>query len=140
MAELKTKPTTASVKAFLDNIDDDQRRKDCQTIAAMLRSVTGAKPVMWGSAIVGYGDFEYSRSNGDTFKWFVAGFSPRKAGTVVYLIGGPDKALLAKLGKHKMSAGSCLEIKRLDDVHQPTLKKLVETSVKNVTKRFARKK
>ena len=139
MAELKTKPTTASVKAFLDTIDDDQRRKDCRTVASIMRSVTGAKPVMWGPVIVGFGTFEYRRSGGESFKWFPAGFSPRKSALVVYLLGGADKALLAKLGKHSMS-GSCLHIKRLEDVHLPTLHKLIATSIKNVSKRFAREK
>ena len=118
MAELKTKPTTASVKAFLDTIDDDQRRKDCRTVASIMQSLTRAKPVMWGPKIVGFG--------------------PREAATVVYLLGGADKALLAKLGKHRIG-GSCLYIKRLDDVHQPTLRKLIAASVKNVSNRFARK-
>jgi hypothetical protein len=139
VAELKTKPTTASVKAFLDQIDDDQRRKDCRTVAAIMQSVTRAKPVMWGPKIVGFGQFDYGRSGGTaTYKWFLAGFSPRAAATVVYLLGGADKALLAKLGKHKIG-GSCLYIKRLDDVHQPTLRKLIAASVKNVSKRFTRK-
>lgn len=139
MAELKTKATTASVKTFLGGIPDAERRKDSKAVASMMRSVTRARPVMWGGRIVGFGDFSYSRSNGDTFKWFLTGFAPRGSTMVVYLIGGSDKALLKKLGKHKMS-GSCLHIRRLDDVHQPTLRKLIATSVKNVSTRFARKK
>jgi hypothetical protein len=40
--------------------------------------------------------------------------------------------LMEQLGKHKTSKGSCLYIKRLDDVHLPTLKKLIKESVKQL--------
>jgi hypothetical protein len=36
--------------------------------------------------------------------------------------------------------GGCLYIKRLDDVHQPTLQKLIDTSVKNLRKAVQTKK
>jgi len=41
--------------------------------------------------------------------------------------------LLEKLGKHSLGKG-CLYIKRLDDVHLPTLKKLIQQSVKDAPK------
>ena len=44
MAELKTKPTSASVKAFLDAIPDAQQRKDCRVIARVMREATNARP------------------------------------------------------------------------------------------------
>jgi hypothetical protein len=39
--------------------------------------------------------------------------------------------LLKKLGKHTIGKG-CLYIKRLDDIDLPTLKSLIEESVKHV--------
>ena len=127
MAELKTRATKASVTQFFDAIDDEQRRKDCRALSSIMQAVTKAKPVVWGTSIVGFGEFEYYSSR-KPYQWFLAGFSPRKAALVVYLMGGRDAALLAKLGKHSMG-GSCLYIKRLDDVHQPTLKKLIAGSI-----------
>ena len=47
MAELKTKPTGVSVKAYLDAIEDESRRKDCKTIAALMKRVTGCAPQIW---------------------------------------------------------------------------------------------
>ena len=138
MAELKTQATKASVKDFIDSIDDDQRRKDCHELAKMMQKVTKAKPVMWGTSIVGFGEMEYFNAAGKSNKWLVAGFSPRKAALTVYLIGGPDQSLLEKLGKHSMG-GSCLQIKKLDDVHRPTLEKLIATSLKRL-KTLARTK
>ena len=71
--------------------------------------------------------------------WPLVGFSPRKDNLTVYI--GPGlanyKELLARLGKHKTSVG-CLYLKSLDDVHLPTLKKLVRQSVTDM-KRLAKK-
>jgi hypothetical protein len=133
MAELKTKVTKASVTQFINAIEDDNRRKGCKELVEMMTRATKAKPVMWGPAIVGFGDHEYTGSSGKPQKWFQAGFSPRKAALTLYLMGGSDKDLLEKLGAHTMGA-SCLYIKDLDAVHRPTLQKLISASVKNLRK------
>ena len=141
MAELKTKVTTASAAAFINGLTDDQRRKDCKELVAMMTKATGAKPVMWGSAIIGFGDHDYYGASGKPTKWFKVGFSPRKQALSLYLMGGKDKALLAKLGPSNMAttmAAGCLYIKRLDDVHRPTLQKLIADSVKRIKKQKAR--
>ncbi|HUQ89223.1 MAG TPA: DUF1801 domain-containing protein [Vicinamibacterales bacterium] len=136
MAELKTKATTASVVDFLNGIEDDTRREDCKALVSMMTRATKAKPRMWGTAIIGFGDHEYFGASGKPTKWFEVGFSPRKAALSLYLMGGKDAKLVAKLGATKLSStgmeAGCLYIKRLDDVHKPTLQKLIETSVKRV--------
>jgi len=131
VAELKTKATRASVTEFLNSIADDERRADCNTLVEMMTKATKAKPVMWGPAIVGFGDHEYTGANAKPNNWFQAGFSPRKQALTLYLMGGSDKQLLAKLGAHTTSA-SCLYVKRLEDVHRPTLQKLIADSVKRL--------
>ena len=131
MAEPKTKATKASVSQFINAIDDDQKRQDSKALLAMMTKATGVKPVMWGPAIVGFDEYEYEGASGRKGKWFKVGFSPRKAALSLYLMGGKDQKLLAKLGPNSTGAG-CLYIKRLDDVHQPTLKKLIETSLKRL--------
>jgi hypothetical protein len=133
MAELKTRATKASVAAFINAIEDDDRRKDCKEIAAMMTRATKSKATMWGPSIVGFGDHEYQGSNGKSQKWFQAGFSPRKAALTLYLMGGKKKDLLEKLGHHTTGA-SCLYIKSLDAVHKPTLQKLISESVKSLRK------
>ena len=94
---------------------------------------------MWGPAIIGFGDHEYTGASGKPTKWFEVGFSPRKAALSLYLMGGKDVKLLAKLGPSSTSGtdmqAGCLYIKRLDDVHQPTLQKLIDTSVKRLRAR-----
>jgi hypothetical protein len=139
MAELKTKATKDSVSQFINGIADDGRRKDCKDLVAMMTRATKAKPVMWGSAIVGFGDHEYTGASGKSTKWFKVGFSPRKAALSLYLMGGKDKALLARLGAFSTSATSmeagCLYIKRLSDIDRAALQKLIATSVKNIPKK-----
>lgn len=138
MAELKTKATKASVAAFINAIDDESRREDCNALVAMMSKATKSNPVMWGSAIIGFGDHQYVGASGKSTQWFKVGFSPRKAALSLYLMGGKDRALLAKLGVWSTSGtnmdAGCLYIKRLDDVHRPTLQKLINQSVKNLPK------
>lgn len=131
MADLKTRATKASAAQFVAAIEDDQKRKDCRTLLAMMSKATKTKPVMWGPAIVGFGDHDYYGASGKPTRWFEVGFSPRKAALSLYLMGGKDARLLAKLGPQTTGVG-CLYIKRLDDVHQPTLQKLIDTSVKRL--------
>jgi len=130
MAELKTKATHASVTKFLGNIKDEQRRKDCETIVELMRDATAAEPKMWGTSIVGFGDYHYVYKSGREGDWFVAGFSPRKQNLTLYVMTGftQHEDLLKKLGKHKTGMG-CLYINTLQDVHLPTLRKLIKQAV-----------
>ena len=129
-AEIKTKKTRDSVPAFLAQLDDEEARRDCKTLVGLMEEATGAKARMWGSSIVGFGDYLYrSPATGREVDWFRMGFSPRKAALTLYLLGGLHKhaELLKKLGKHKTGQG-CLYIKRLDDVDRTVLKQLIEES------------
>ena len=136
MAELKTKPTEASVKDFLNQIPDEERREDCFAVAKMMEEITGNKPKMWGPSIVGFGSYRYKYASGREGDWPVTAFSPRKKDLTLYitLTGFVKYAeLMEQLGKHSTSK-SCLYIKRLSDIHVPTLKKLIKESVKHMNK------
>ena len=133
MAEPKTKPTKASVKEFLNQIPDKERREDCFTVAKIMEEITGDKPKMWGPSIVGFGTYHYKYASGHEGDWPVAAFSPRKKDLTIYMMVGFDKntELMEKLGKHSVGK-SCLYIKRLSDIHVPTLKKLIKKSLKDL--------
>ena len=133
MAELKTKQTDESVVEFLNGIPDAQRRADCFAIAKLMEEVTGHKPRMWGPSIVGFGSYHYKYATGREGDWLMTGFSPRKKDLTLYLMMGFEKhqELMKQLGKHS-TGKSCLYIKRLSDIHLPTLKKLIKTSVKQL--------
>ena len=134
MPEPKTKLTNASVDDFLDTIDNEQVRDDCRTIAGIMEKATKAPARMWGSSIVGFGTQRYAYANGREAEWMLTAFSPRKQNITLYL-GHLDKQreLLGKLGTHSCGKG-CLYIKRLSDVHMPTLTKLVKSSVAHARK------
>jgi hypothetical protein len=130
MADNKTKPTKISVSAFIDALTDETRRADAKALVKLIQSATGEKPKMWGPSIIGFGSYHYTYESGREGDMPLAGFSPRKAATVVYGMTGfsESEALLAKLGKHT-TGGGCLYIKKLTDVDQKVLETLVLTSV-----------
>jgi len=127
MAELKTKPSEASVGTFLAGVPDEARRADCQALVKLMKSVTKARPRMWGPSIVGFGSYRYKYDSGREGEWFLAGFSPRKSDLTLYIMSGlgPHAGLLRKLGRHK-TGKSCLYIKRLADVDLDVLRELIE--------------
>ena len=135
-ADLKTKKTQASVSKFIDSIEDEKRRDDCRRLVDIMKKATKAEPKMWGSSVVGFGDYHYKYESGRENDWFVTGFSPRKDSLTLYFMTGiePYKQLLSKLGKHKTGKG-CLYIKTLDDVDGNVLKQLVATSAQDLMKR-----
>ena len=130
MAEPKTKPTDESVQDFLNRIPDPERRQDCFAVAKIMEEITGDKPKMWGPSIVGFGSYSYKYASGREGDWPRAAFSPRKKDLTLYFMPGFDKhELMKQLGKYSVGK-SCLYIKRLSDIHVPTLKKLIKASVK----------
>ncbi|WP_010136905.1 DUF1801 domain-containing protein [Ochrovirga pacifica] len=132
----KTQPTQASVVDFLNNVEKEQKRKDSFEILAMMESLTGEKPVMWGESIVGFGQYRYRTKSGCEDNWFICGFSPRKANISMYLMGCDIKQsqdLLDKLGKHKTGVG-CLYINKLADVDTDVLKEIIQRTILKVKK------
>jgi len=128
MAEIKTKPTSVSPAAVIDQVDNEQRRRDGHELLALMKKVTGKPAKMWGPSIVGFDKYHYKYESGHEGDMCRLGFSPRKASLVLYLGPGlEDKKLLSKLGKHKIGKG-CLYINKLDDVDRNLLRDLVAKS------------
>ncbi|MHA1993031.1 MAG: DUF1801 domain-containing protein [Candidatus Hodarchaeales archaeon] len=133
MAELKTKKTDQNVETFLNSVTDPSRRADSFEVLKLLKEVTKEEPRMWGTSIVGFGDYHYKYKSGREGDWFLIGFSPRKQYLTLYIMSGFDKyeKILSELGKYK-TGKSCLYLKRLSDVNTETLIKLASESVKFV--------
>ena len=133
MAELKTKPTTASVATFIKSIEYESKRKDCLQLSKLMREITGKRAKMWGDSIVGFGKYHYKYKTGREGDYFITGFSPRKQNLTIYIMPGFSKykALLKKLGKHKTSV-SCLYLINLDEIDLNILKELIRQSVKDM--------
>jgi hypothetical protein len=139
MAAPKTKPTKASVEKFIDAQEKESVRDDCRTLVKLMQEISGEPPVMWGTAIIGFGTYHYVYASGQEGDWPILAFSPRKQNLTVYLMSGfsGKEDLLKKLGKNKAS-GSCLHVKSLEGLHMPTLKKLVTDSYKYMLKKYGR--
>ena len=124
MAEIKTRPTDASVDAFLDGVEHPVRRADGKAVRAMMERVTGEPAVLWGPSIVGFGSYHYRYASGHEGDMCRVGFSPRSANLVLYLGGFPEyDALLGKLGKYKGSK-CCVYVNKLADVDLGVLEEI----------------
>ena len=132
LAEIKTKPTTASIEDFINALPDEQKRKDSFELMGMMERASGEKPVLWSNSIIGFGNKRYkSPATGREVDWLLIGFAPRKANLSLYLMMDIKKQAeaLEKFGKHKTGAG-CLYINKLEDVDLSVLKGMIESSLK----------
>lgn len=128
----------ASVEEFIGAVQDEQKRSDSFELLKMYQEATGEQPKMWGSSMVGFGQYHYkSERSSQEGDWPIAAFSPRKQNLTLYVMPGLGNLddLLDKLGKHKTSK-ACLYINRLADVDKAVLAKIIERSYKEAKQRF----
>ncbi len=136
MAEQKTKPTEQTVTSFLESVPDEQVKKDCFDLVKLMEKATGFPPKMWGTSIVGFGQYHYKYESGHEGYSCLAGFSPRKQNISLYVMGFDKRpTLLDKLGKHKAGKG-CLYVKKLSDIDQQVLEQLVKDSAAYLQERY----
>ena len=137
MAETKTRPTGASVDAYLTSRASPEQLADCRALMAICKRVTKQQPRMWGPSMVGYGSYTYRYESGHSGVAFLAGFAVRGRGLVVYLLADTpgQVALLARLGSHRMGK-SCLYFRRLADLDVKVLEALIAGSVAEATRRY----
>lgn len=133
----KTVATGRSVAAFLRTVGNARRVADCEQVMALMSAATGCEPAMWGPSIIGFDTYHYRYESGREGDMPVVAVSPRKPHLVLYIMPGFEDmaALQDKLGKHKVGK-SCLYINKLDDIHLPTLKKMITASVRIMRKRY----
>ena len=137
MAETKTKPTGASVDAYLATRARPEQLKDCKAIMDICKRVTKQQPKMWGPSIVGFGSYTYRYESGHSGETCLTGFAVRGKELVLYLIAvNPEQfELLAKLGKHRMGK-ACLYFKRLADLDVQVLEALIAGSVAEIKRLY----
>jgi hypothetical protein len=135
MAQNKTKQTKVSPTSFIATVTSDQQRKDSKELIAMMRTITGEPPKMWGPSIVGFGQYHYVYESGREGDSCLTGFSPRKPNLVLYIGDAlQDTSMMSKLGKYKTGKG-CLYIKTLDDIDRSVLRDLIAKAVDNTRRR-----
>jgi len=137
MAENKTQPTSLDPAAVVAEIADENRRRDVETLDALLRRLSGSPPVMWGPAMFGYGTYQYKYASGRQGEFFRCGFASRSRDLVVYLMSGfgglEDE--LGRLGPHK-TGKSCLYIKKLDAIDMAVLERMLAHSLAVMAERY----
>lgn len=137
MSEIKTKPVDYDIDKFLMNIEPEKKRVDAIEIKKLFDNTLKEKPSFWNNNMIGYGSYHYksdrSKQEGD---WPLTGFSPRKQYIAVYIMSGVNnyKGLLAKLGKYKISSGSCIYINKIEDINLDILKEIISKSVSDMKK------
>lgn len=125
MAENKTRPEATEVEGFLDSVDP-QRRDDAHTLCRLLAEVSGERPTIWGTSIIGFGQYHYRYASGREGDTFLVGFSPRKQNLTLYVTDGFARhgERLAALGPHTLGAG-CLYLKSLRGIDLAVLRAIV---------------
>ncbi|MCY3969328.1 MAG: DUF1801 domain-containing protein [Acidobacteria bacterium] len=130
MSALKTQLNDANVEEFLAAVKNDRRREDSFIVLELMKRVTGEKPRMWGTSIVGFGSYHYRYASGREGDWPRIGFSPRKQSLTIYVMPGFSNYddLLSRLGKHR-TGKSCLYVNKLADVDMDVLEQLMRSSL-----------
>jgi hypothetical protein len=130
MAEIKTVPTDLSIEKWLETLKPD-KKKDAKELIRMMMEITGEKPVIWGTNMVGFGSTNLKYASGREINYFLIGFGMRKKAITIYLSIEVNKKVFEELGKHTKGVG-CLYINQLSDVNQDELKKIMIESVNQI--------
>ena len=122
----KTQKTEISVANYIAAIEPAARRSDVQTLNDMMADITGWEPKMWGTSMVGFGEYHYKYESGREGDSYRLGYSSRAKAMSIYIMPGyqdfDDE--LSRLGKHSIGK-ACLYIKRLSDVDLDVLKEML---------------
>lgn len=123
---LKTAKNDNSVEDFIGSVADEQKRTDCLVLMKLFEKITGEKGKMWGSSIVGYGQYSYTRSYNKSYDYMATCFSPRAQNLTIYNLPGyqENHELMSRLGKFKHGK-SCLNIKSLTDIDMHVLEQIL---------------
>lgn len=137
MADVKTTRNDQDPTVWLRSVEPERRRDEGLELDRLFREVTGWRPCMWGTSIVGYGAYDYTYASGRSGRWLATGFSPRKAKLSIYIMPGYTdfSAILDRLGPHSKGK-SCLYITRLERVDREVLGELIRAGLDDLAGRW----
>jgi len=139
MSAIKTKPSDLDIDKFLSAVEPETKLADSIELKKLFDMVVQEKPSLWNNNMIGYGSYHYkSERSSQEGDWPLTGFSPRKQYIAVYIMSGVNnyKDLLEKLGKFKMSSGSCIYINKISDIDLGILGKIISLSVSDMKKLY----
>ncbi len=116
----------ADVRADVDRLDT----AITEVMAGHAKTMWEGK--FWGGSdqnIIGYGDYSYQRSDGDTVEWFIVGLARQKHYISVYVNAVDDDGYLTdkyadRLGKAKVGKSS-ISFNSVEDINLDVLLDLV---------------
>ncbi|WGW11987.1 DUF1801 domain-containing protein [Saxibacter everestensis] len=125
--------TPGDVPVFLAGVTPKKRQTDAEQLIALMSTVTGEAPQLWGT-VIGFGQYHYKYKSGREGDAPAAGFSPRKAATTIYLPDGvgPYSSQLQQLGPHTTGVG-CVYIKDLQTIDLGLLEAIITESYRAMT-------
>ncbi|WP_226668022.1 DUF1801 domain-containing protein [Metabacillus litoralis] len=137
MYELKTKQNDHDVMEFIEQVENPKKREDAYKLVDIFSDTTGYEAKMWGSSIIGFGQYHYKYKTGHEGDAPLVGFSPRKAKISLYFATGDTERtqLLEKFGKHT-SGKACVYINKMSDIDVDVLKQLIIQSVRFLQKTY----
>lgn len=136
---VKINYTDADVSAFLQQVDNEQKRQDSYKLIELMEQASHEKARMFGPSIIGFGKYYYKYDSGHEGEAPLLGFSPRKAAIslYVYTACGNQDELLTQLGKFKMGK-ACIYVKKLSDINLDILNQLMSSSVEFISEKYKR--
>lgn len=139
MSKNKTTETGKSVEDFINAVENEQKRKDSFRLIELMQKTSGQPPKMWGPTIIGFGNYHYKYESGHEGDALLLGFSPRKAAISLYVFTGLEEHehLLKDLGKFTMGK-ACIYIKKLSDISEPQLIKLMKATIDFLQKKYGK--
>lgn len=121
-------PTGTDVAGLIARSSPAMRRRDAETLTALMQEISGREPVTWGT-IIGFGSCHYVYPTGTEGDMPLLAFAPRKTATTIYLESTDEYAAeLADLGPHTTGVG-CLYIKDLEQVDLDVLRVILQRSL-----------
>lgn len=122
------KQTGSNVAALIAAAAPASRRRDAETLTALMQEISGREPAVWGT-IIGFGSCHYRYPTGTEGDMPILAFAPRKAASTIYLDDtGRHAGALSKLGPHTLGKG-CLYIKDLEKVDLDVLRGILESTL-----------
>ena len=113
---------------------DEPRKSDIAALDALIRKLAPKLEPFIQSGILAYGPFHYKYASGREGDWFRIGLASNKNYISLYICAADETGYIAEHYKEalpKASIGkSCVRFKRLSDLDQAALKKLIRHGVK----------
>lgn len=137
MAVNKTTFTDQDVQKFIDNVDNEQKRKDSLHLVRLMEKISREKARMYGPTIIGFGEYHYKYASGHGGSAPLLGFSPRKAAISLYVSISCElqQDILSELGKYTMGK-ACIYVKKLSDIHEEALIRLMKSTIAFISEKY----